>query len=274
VPEPRRGGEKKDLPGGGDGGVAAPTQLAELVEDQGVEAAEDLILEGDQSEMPIRPAIGYVLHVRTVVMIIIASALGDVFFTALQVFGVLFLVEQFGISVSEASILIPLVGVGGFLGVLAGGRFGDKLIERGVLTGRIRIGVWSYLVASLMLVPVFVVSSLVVALPFLVLSGALLTAPIAPLEAARLDVVHPQLRGRTESARMIAQIAAQAAAPLVFGVLSGELGGGGAEGLRLAFLLLLPLLGASSIFLMVAARHYPHEVAAVEESDVEEIDDA
>jgi MFS family permease len=187
---------------------------------------------------------------------------------------VLFLVGQFGISASTASILIPLVGVGGFVGVLAGGRGGDLLIERGVLTGRIKIGVWSYLGASITLVPVFVVSSLAVALPFLVVSGALLTAPIAPLEAARLDVVHPQLRGRAESARMIARVAAQAAAPLLFGLLSSELGGGGAEGLRLTFLLLLPLLGASSIFLMIAARHYPHEVAAVEESHVEVIDDA
>jgi len=275
VPEPRRGGEN-DVLGDGDGerGIDAPTQLAALVEEQGVEPNEDLILEGDVSEMPIRPAMEYVLHVRTVVMIIIASALGDVFFTALQVFGVLFLVEQFGISVSEASLLIPLVGVGGFVGVLAGGRFGDKLIERGVLTGRLRIGVWSYLAASITLLPVFVVSSLSVALPFLLVSGALLTAPIAPLEAARLDVVHPQLRGRSESARMIARVAAQAAAPLVFGVLSTELGGGGAEGLQLAFLLLLPLLAVSSIFLMISARHYPHEVAAVEESDVEVVDGA
>jgi len=273
TPEPRRGGEN-DLPDGGDRGIGAPTQLAELVEEQGIEPNEDVVLEGDVSEMPIRPAIEYVLHVRTVVMIIIASALGDVFFTALQVFGVLFLVDQFGISASEASILILLVGVGGFLGVVGGGRLGDTLIGRGLLTGRINIGVWSYLAAAVFLVPVFVVSSLVVALPFLVVSGALLTAPIAPLEAARLDVVHPQLRGRAESARMIARVAAQAAAPLLFGLLSSELGGGGAEGLRLAFLLLLPLLGASSICLMVAARHYPHEVAAVEESDVEVIDDA
>jgi predicted MFS family arabinose efflux permease len=268
VPEPRRGGEN-DLPDE-ERGVGAPTHLAELVEEQGVEPKEELVLEGDQSELPLKPAMEYVFRVRSVVMIIAASALGDVFFTALQVFGVLFLVEQFGISASEASILIPLVGVGGFAGVLAGGRLGDSLIERGVLTGRIHLGAWSYLAASVLLVPVFLVSSLAVALPFLVLAGAFLTAPIAPLEAARLDVVHPQLRGRTESARMIARVAAQASAPLVFGVLSSNLGGGGAEGLQLAFLILLPLLAASSVCLMVAVRHYPSEVASVEESEVVE----
>jgi predicted MFS family arabinose efflux permease len=271
VPEPRRGGEN-DLPGSGDRAIGAPTQLHELVEEQDVEPKPELVLEGDQSELPLKPAIEYVFKVRTVVMIIAASALGDVFFTALQVFGVLFLIGQFGISASEASILIPLVGAGGFVGVLAGGRLGDTLIERGVLTGRVRLGAWSYLAASVMLVPAFVATSLWVALPFLVLAGAFLTAPIAPLEAARLDVVHPQLRGRTESARMIARVAAQAAAPLLVGVLSGAIGTTRVEGLQLAFLLLLPLLAASSLCLWVAARHYPSEVAAVEESQV--VDDA
>jgi predicted MFS family arabinose efflux permease len=269
VPEPRRGGEN-DLPGEQQRSIDAPTQLHELVEEQHVEPKEELVLEGDQSELPLKPAMKYVLKVKTVVLIIAASALGDVFFTALQVFGVLFLVGQFGISASEASILIPLVGAGGFVGVLAGGRLGDRLIERGVLTGRVHVGAWSDLAASVMLVPVFLVSSLWVALPFLVLSGAFLTAPIAPLEAARLDVVHPQLRGRTESARMIARVAAQAGAPLVFGVLSGVLGSNTAQGLQLAFLMLLPLLAASSVCLMIAARHYPSEVAAVEESEMVE----
>jgi predicted MFS family arabinose efflux permease len=272
VPEPRRGGEN-DLPGEEPRDVDAPSQLRDLVEEQQVEADEDLILEGDQSELAIKPAMQYVFKVKTVVLIIAASALGDVFFTALQVFGVLFLVAQFGISASEASILIPLVGVGGFVGVLAGGRLGDGLIGRGVLTGRIRLGAWSYLVASVLLVPVFLASSLLVALPFLVLAGGFLTAPIAPLEAARLDVIHPQLRGRSESARMVARVAAQAAAPLLFGVMSGTLGSSAAEGLQLAFLLLLPLLAASSVCLMLAARHYPSEVAAVEESEVV-VDDA
>jgi predicted MFS family arabinose efflux permease len=269
VPEPRRGGEN-DLPDDDERDIAAPTRLHTLVEEQDVEPKDELVLEGDRSELPLKPAMEYVFKVRTVVLIIAASALGDVFFTALQVFGVLFLVAQFGITASEASILIPLVGVGGFAGVIGGGRLGDRLIERGVLAGRLHLGAWSYLAASVLLVPAFVASSLWVALPFLVLAGAFLTAPIAPLEAARLDVVHPQLRGRTESARMIARVAAQAAAPLVFGVLSGALGSNDAQGLQLTFLVLLPLLAASSVCLMLAVRHYPSEVAAVEESQVVE----
>ena len=67
---------------------------------------------------------------------------------------------------------------------------------------------------------------------------------------------------------MIARVAAQAAAPLLFGVLSGMLGGGGAEGMQLTFRLLLPLLALRSVCLMIAGRHSPREVAAVQESEV------
>ncbi len=67
---------------------------------------------------------------------------------------------------------------------------------------------------------------------------------------------------------MIARVGAQAAAPLVFGVLAGVLGSTHAEGLQLTFLALLPLLAARSVCLMFAARHYPSEVAAVEESEM------
>jgi hypothetical protein len=65
-------------------------------------------------------------------------------------------------------------------------------------------------------------------------------------------------------------VAAQASAPLLFGIVSSTVGDTGAEGLQLTFLLLLPMLAASSLFLLVAARHYPSEVAAVEQSEVEE----
>ena len=104
-------------------------------------------------------------------------------------------------------------------------------------------------------------------MPFLGVGGACLTAPIAPLEAPRLDVVHP-LRGRSESVRIVVRVAAQAVAPLLVGVRSGVLGSDAADGLQLAFLVLLPLLAVSSVLLVMATRHSPEEVAAVEESSV------
>ena len=268
IPEPRRGGE-----GRADGGperLDEPSQLRELIEEEGAEPKPELVLDGDVADMGLPAAIHYVSRVRTLVMIIAAGALGEFFFTAVQVFGVLFLVDQFDISASTAALLIPAVGVAGFVGVIAGGRVGDRLLERHVVTGRLQVGAWSYLAVAVLFTPVLLTTSLAVALPFLALAGVFLMAPIAPLEAARLDVVHPQLRGRAESARTVARVVAQAAAPLVFGILSDQLAGGGADGLRAAFFVFLSLLAVSSLLLMLAGREYPREVASVQESVVDE----
>jgi predicted MFS family arabinose efflux permease len=267
VDEPPRGGEGRSEDGVSE--LDEDGQLRGLIEDHHVEPRPELVLHGDMSDTSLTSALKYVVHVRTLVLIIAAGALGDFFFTALQVFGVLFLVAQFDISASTAALLIPAVGAAGFVGAVGGGRFGDYLIERGVLTGRIVVGAWSYLVVAALFVPVLFVDSLALALPFLVLVGVFLMAPIAPLEAARLDVVHPQLRGRAESARTLARVVAQSSAPLAFGALS-ELFGGGAAGLRGAFLVFLPLLTVSALCLKVAQREYPREAAAVQESTVVE----
>lgn len=268
VPEPPRGGELTAEHG--EGSIDEPSQLRDLIEDEGVEPKEELVLDGDVARMRLPEAMAYVIHVRTLVMIIAASAFGEFFFAALQVFGVLFLVDQFDLTPSTAALLIPLVGAAGFLGVIGGGRVGDALIDRGVITGRIRVGAWSYLAVAILFVPILLANSLAVALPFLALAGVFLMAPIAPLEAARLDVVHPALRGRAESARTLARVLAQSSAPLLFGVLSEHLAGGGAHGLRAAFFVFLPFLALSSVLLAAATREYPREVASVEESTVEE----
>jgi predicted MFS family arabinose efflux permease len=266
VSEPVRGGEGADQDG--HRGLDEGTHLSELVEQEGAQPKEELVLSGDEADMDLPSAMAYVVKVRTLVMIIAATACGEFFFSALLVFGVLFLVDQFGISSSAAALLIPAVGIAGFVGVIGGGRLGDALLERGVITGRLDVGAWSYLLGAVCFLPVLFASSLVVAMPFLVLMGVFLTAPVATLEAARLDVVHPQLRGRAESARTVARVAAQASAPLLFGILSEALAGGGAEGLQLTFLLFLPLPAISALLLVVAKREYPREVASVQQSTV------
>ena len=278
--EPARGGEGRiaDDPDDGEPGHAAapaeertldePTPMRDLVEREGIEPVSDLVLRGDQSRRSLRWALQYVFRVRTVAFVIAAGALGEFFLAGLQVFAVVFLVGHFGISQSSAALLIPAVGAGGVAGIIVGSHLGDRLIGRGVLEGRLRVGSWSYLAVSLVFVPVFVTRSLWIAVPFLVLGSALLTAPVAPLDAARLDVVHPQLRGRAESARMICRVVATAAGPLLFGLFADRLGSGGADGLRIGFLLMLPLLAVGGVLLVFAARAYPAEVASVQASSV------
>jgi MFS family permease len=82
-----------------------------------------------------------------------------------------------------------------------------------------------------------------------------------PLDAARLDVMPPSLWGRAEAVRTVLQAAAQAGAPVLFGVLASDVFGGG-HGLRDAFLLSLVPLALSAILLLVVGRRtYPADAA-------------
>jgi predicted MFS family arabinose efflux permease len=241
-----------------------PEKIAAAAPD--VEPDPELVLEGDQARMPLWQAARYVLRVRTNVIVIVSVACGYFFFAAVRTFGVIFITHAYGVGRSAADLLLLLVGAGALVGMLAGGPIGDALVRRGHLNGRIVVSSYSYLVAAIAFVPVVLTSSLALAIPCALLGSAALVAPSAPLDAVRLDVVHPQVWGRAEATRNVVQIAAEAGAPLIVGVLSERLAGGGAAGLRDTFLVTLGLLVVGALVLQLARRTYPREVAAAGES--------
>lgn len=91
-----------------------------------------------------------------------------------------------------------------------------------------------------------------------------MSLPVAPLDAVRVDVIHPSVWGRAEGTRNVLLIAAEAGAPLLFGYLADTLAGGGAAGTRDTFLLMLVALAASGLILLTARSHYPREAAAAQ----------
>jgi predicted MFS family arabinose efflux permease len=250
--EPARGAQSAET-----GDVLELNEAERAVSAQHIEPHEDLVLVGDQSDMPLAHAIGWVLRVPTNVIIIIASSMGTMFLTAVQTFGVLYVVSAYGVSRGEAVLFLPLVGAGAVVGTIAGGRTGDLLLERGVIAGRIWVGIAGYVVACAGLLPALLTRSIAIALPFFVLAGAGLGAANPPLDAARLDIVHPQLWGRAESVRSVIRTGATAASPLLFGLLAD------AFSLRTAFLVTLPALLANGLMLLYATRSYPSDVATV-----------
>ena len=120
----------------------------------------------------------------------------------------------------------------------------------------------AYVIAAVSLVPAFFVHKLLYALPVIVISGFFLAGAGPLLDAVRMDVLVPKLRGRAEAIRGVIRTLAEGAAPLVFGVMAGVLAGGGHAGLRLTFLLLLPALFLNGALVLVATKTYPGDMAA------------
>lgn len=257
LPEPRRGrfaGEQEEL---------AP-EAQRAVRARHVEPDPELVLREDPVRMPPGRALRYVLRVRTNVVLIAASVLGYFFFSGLRIFSVVFVRDHFGLSQAQATTVLGLTGLGALAGVLAGGRLADRLVARGHVTGRLLVAAAGFLVAATLLLPGILSPTLIVSLPLFLLAAAALSAPNPPLDAARLDIMHPRLWGRAESVRTMLKAIAEAGAPLLFGLVADALSHGGGHdrhGVTLAFLIMLVPLALAGAILLRGRRHYPRDVA-------------
>jgi MFS family permease len=270
LPEPARGGRSPLLAGTAepaaaetdDTGESQVTDAQHLAREHGIEPDPALVLTVDPRRMGLVAAVRYVLSIKTNVALILASAGGYYFLSGVQTFGVEFVTKQYGVAQALSGFVLLVVGAAGVVGVIAGGTIGDFLLRRGRLDGRILVGATAATVAVVLFVPAIFIRSPLTALPYISLAALALAAQNPPIDAARLDIVHPLLWGRAEGIRTALRTLAQATAPLLFGAVSDYVFGGGRSGLQWTFALMLLPLAASAYFLFKALRTYPADVAA------------
>ena len=169
--------------------------------------------------------------------------------------------DQYRIGQALANLLLLVIGVGAVLGVVAGGLLGDALIGRRHLNGRILTSAIAATATTILFIPALLAHGTLTAVPYLCAAAFALSAQTAPLDAARLDIMPPQLWGRAESIRSVIRSFAQALAPLLFGAISDHVFGGGRSGLQMTFALMLFPLAASAALLYRALGTYPRDVA-------------
>jgi MFS family permease len=264
MPEPARGGRQPlavegEQPETVDEERGTPAQ--KLARDRGLTPEPELVLT-DAARLGTVGAVRYVLRIKTNVHLIVSSSLGYFFLAGVQTFGIEFARHQYGINQAYASFLLLIVGIGTVGGVLFGGWAGDTLLHRGFLNGRILISAVTAAACVVLFAPAILKQSATGALPFLLGAGFMLAAQNPPLDAARLDIVVPQLWGRAEAVRTFLRTGLQALAPLLFGAVSDYVFGGGHNALRWTFLVMLVPLAASSYYLFTALRTYPRDVAS------------
>jgi predicted MFS family arabinose efflux permease len=232
----------------------------QLAREHGIEPDPGLVLRHES--IGFIAAVRHVLRVRTNVILIASSACGYYFLAGIQTFGSEFAKEQFRITQAFANVLLLLVGVGAVVGVLAGGFLGDWLVRKRYLKGRILISVIAATGATVLFVPALFARTAFGALPYLALAAMALSAQNPPLDAARLDIMPAQLWGRAEAIRTVLRGIAQALAPLLFGLVSDHVFGGGRIGLQRTFVVMLLPLAGSAALLYRSLATYPRDVAS------------
>jgi MFS family permease len=264
--EPERGAQGQD--------EAQPFGVARrAVERRKVDPVPERVLQGDPRALTLPEAIRYVLRIPTNCWLIAAAAVGYFFFAGMRTFALVFVRGHLAITQSTATLVLFLAGTGSLAGVLVSGRLADKLIQRGRIDARVLVGAVSYLAAAAFLAPALLLTAIPVALPLLMAAGAALAAPNPPLDAARLDIIPAGLWGRAEGIRTLLRQSAQAAAPLLFGLVADALGGAPAgqaqqhiapattRALQETFLIMLVPLALTGFMLLAARRRYPSDVA-------------
>jgi MFS family permease len=237
------------------------TDAQQLAIEHEVSPDPELVMRARRKRMGLISATRYVLAVRTNVALIISGACGYFFLAGVQTFGVEFVTGWYHVNKALANLLMLVVGGGAALGIMTAGPVGDALLRRGMLRGRVLIAAIAASVTVLLFIPALFTRSVVTALPYLIFAAAALSAQNPPIDAARLDIMPSMLWGRAEGLRTFLRTMAQALAPLLFGLFSDHLFGGGSSGLRWTFVVMLLPLGASAVFLFRAMRTYPGDVA-------------
>jgi MFS family permease len=265
---------------GAQGGASREADLArDVARERGIEPDPRLVLNEDPRKLGLVQSIRYILSIPTNLYMIASSALGYFYFAGLQVFAILFVRGHYHISQVEAELVLALLVAGAIVGTLISGRVTDLMLRRGMLNARVWVPAVCYLGATVLLIPGLVSTKLTPALWFDVVGASLISAANPPLDAARLDIMPAGLWGRAESTRTFLRSLAQALAPLLFGGVSqlvagivpqqtpvgthpkGAISSSLATGLEVTFLIMLVTLAAGGVFLLVARRTYPRDVA-------------
>lgn len=277
LPEPARGGQSKlrseqapipdehGIPRAEHGADSRhPGSVAQQVaRHRNVTPDENLVLHEDPTNRSLWWAIRYILRIPTNQVLIVCSALAYFFLTGVQSFGLLFITAQYRVPKPVASALVIALGIGALAGVYLSGRLSDRLLQREVINARVLLPTAALTAVTAAFVPALLTTSVAIALPLLILAAALLGAVNSPLDAARLDIMHPPLWGRAEAIRTALRSLAQAAAPLTFGLLSESVMGGGPAGLQRTFLVLLSAPLLAGLLALRTLRTYAPDVATI-----------
>lgn len=172
--------------------------------------------------------------------------------------------HRYGFGHTGAIFALAILGVGSLIGVLVAGRLADLLLARGHLRARVTIATISYFLFGIFFIPGLLAPSIYIGGIAFFIAAASLGAANPPLDAARLDIMHPHLWGRAEGVRMTVRLVASATAPIAFGFIAEHIFGGMHFGLQKTFLVMVIPLFVGACIAAISLRTYPRDVATAQ----------
>jgi MFS family permease len=221
----------------------------------------------------LRTVLRALVEIRTNRLVLASDSVGNFFFAGVASFAVLFITERYGLTTATVDALAPALALGVIAGIVAGGRLGDRLTRTAGGSTRLVVASGCQLVATVFFGAALLTRSIVPAAVLLFFGASVLGGSGPCLDAVRLDIVRPSIRGRAESAKGLLTLASSALGPVTFGLVATALTRSGrshAMALRDTFVLMLIPLAAAAMILLVARRPYPLDAAAAARAADEE----
>ena len=225
-----------------------------------VRPREELILREDPTGWSLWRVMGYLLRLPTYGLLIAASALAYYFLSGARAFAMIYITQHYHIARGVVSPLVFVVGIGTLAGTITGGRLAERLLRKGKADARIVVAAVALALSVPILGMAIWTSNALLGIGLMTIGAGVLSAAVAPIDAARLDIVHSRLWGRGEAGRMAMRSLFEGGAPLLFGALSEWLGGG-QTGLMWTFLIMLIPMLIASLLGVSARKTYLRDVA-------------
>ena len=225
-----------------------------------VRPREDLILREDPTGWSLWRVMSYLLRLPTYGLLIAASALAYYFLSGARAFAMIYITQHYHIARGVVSPLVFVVGIGTLAGTITGGRLAERLLRKGKADARIVVAAVALALSVPILGMAIWTSNALLGIGLMTIGAGVLSAAVAPIDAARLDIVHSRLWGRGEAGRMALRSLFEGGAPLLFGALSEWLGGG-QRGLMWTFLIMLIPMLIASLLGVSARKTYLRDVA-------------
>lgn len=190
-------------------------------------------------------------------MVVIGIAVTGVAGGGLGTWGITYFKRTFHLSSVGVGALVPIIGAGAFLGVLAGGFLTDWLLHRGMVRARVVITGVGFGGAGVLYCLAFSTTRLALAATLLGIGSTLAAIPTGPMYAAMMDVVPSPIRSQASAAANVL-MACGAVGAVLTGGLSTLF-----DNLRLALLAVSPFYILGAVLVMMACRTYVSDVAVV-----------